>query len=243
VQRELSSKFSLSAGYTLAFTHNNTDDAYTTPDNSYDLSTELGRASIDERHQFYVNAYVALPWGIEVSPGLYVGSGVPFNITTGFDNRGDTLFTHRPAFAEAGDPGAIVTPFGIFNPNPGPGDPIIPRNFGQGPRQVNLDLSVSRTFNFGPAKGDDSTESSGDGSNTAERASREKISGGYLRRMGQAFFARDRRRSLTLSLQVENLLNHVNFGNFVGVLTSPLFGKPNYANDPRRIYLNVEFRF
>jgi hypothetical protein len=61
--------------------------------------------------------------------------------------------------------------------------------------------------------------------------------------MGRAFVARDRRRSLTLSVQIENLINHVNLGNFNGVLTSPLFGRSNYANDARRIYLGVEFRF
>src|SRR5260370_26825220 len=80
---------------------------------------------------------------------MWVASSAPFNITTGSDDNGDTLFTDRPAFAKAGDAGAIVTRFGIFNPHPGPGDAIIPRNFGRGPGEVNVNLSLSRTFSFG----------------------------------------------------------------------------------------------
>src|SRR5262249_16256520 len=53
-------------------------------------------------------------------------------------------------FASIGDPGAIVTPFGVFNPDPRPGDVIIPRNFGQGPGFFNVNVSVSKTFGFGP---------------------------------------------------------------------------------------------
>jgi hypothetical protein len=80
---------------------------------------------------------------------MSLASGRPFNITTGRDNDGDTVFTDRPAFAHAGDPGAVVTPFGIFNPNPAPGDAIIPRNFGREPWQTTVDLTISKTLERG----------------------------------------------------------------------------------------------
>src|SRR5260370_7468031 len=80
---------------------------------------------------------------------MWVASRGPLNSSTGSDDNGDTLFTDRRAFAKAGDAGAIVTRFGIFNPHPGPGDAIIPRNFGRGPGEVNVNLSLSRTFSFG----------------------------------------------------------------------------------------------
>src|SRR5207302_1258605 len=84
-----------------------------------------------KRHQFVFDADFLLPWHIRLSPDIYVASSAPFNITTGSDDNGDTLFTDRPAFAKAGDAGAIVTRFGIFNPHPQPADAIIPRNFGR----------------------------------------------------------------------------------------------------------------
>src|SRR5260370_16141331 len=38
----------------------------------------------------------------------------------------------------------------MFNPNPGPGDIIIPRNFGQGPGSVSVNISFQKVFGFGP---------------------------------------------------------------------------------------------
>jgi hypothetical protein len=122
------------------------------PADSYDLQSEFGRSDFDQRHQFYFESYVALPLGIAVSPNLFIASGAPFNITTGADDNGDTLFSDRPAFAVAGDANAIRTPFGIFNPRPQAGDKIIPRNFGRGAGEISLNLNVSKTFGFGPEK-------------------------------------------------------------------------------------------
>jgi len=231
---DFSSRFSFYGSYRLAFARSNTDGATTTPANSYDLSTEFGRSVLDQRHQFYFETFVELPWGFQLSPNIYAASAPPSNITTGSDNNGDTLFTDRPAFAGAGDPGAIVTAFGVFNPNPQPSDTIIPRNYGPGPREVSVNLNLSKTFNFGlPASSTAEEANSGD-SNRSERE-----------RNWRGFFPglTDRRYGLTFSLDVFNLLNHTNFGEFNGVVTSPLFGRPNRANDARRIHLGVSLSF
>jgi len=81
-----------------------------------------------------------------ISPYAAIASGRPLNITTGLDNNGDTAFSDRPAFAAPGDPGAIETRFGWLNPNPKPGDRIIPRNFGREPAVFTLNLSVTQTL-------------------------------------------------------------------------------------------------
>jgi len=57
-------------------------------------------------------------WGVRLSPFITARSGAPFNITTGTDLNGDTIFNDRPAFATPGQSGAIVTPWGTFNPIP-----------------------------------------------------------------------------------------------------------------------------
>ena len=142
--------FTLFGGYTLASTRSDTDSAYTVPANPFDLSTEFGRGAGDSRHNIFVGGSYLLPWEVRINPFIILTTGRPFNITTGIDNNGDLSFLDRPAFASLGDPGAIVTDFGIFNPNPQPGDQIIPRNFGQSPGFFSVNLSVSKTFGFGP---------------------------------------------------------------------------------------------
>jgi outer membrane receptor protein involved in Fe transport len=48
---------------------------------------------------------------------------------------------------------------------------------------------------------------------------------------------------MTLTANVENLLNNVNYQSFSGVLTSPFFGLPTRARDGRRISLSASFDF
>ncbi|MGI9068900.1 MAG: carboxypeptidase regulatory-like domain-containing protein [Pyrinomonadaceae bacterium] len=229
---DLSSRFTFFGSYRLAFARSDTDGARTAPASSHDFATEFGRSALDQRHQFYLEAYFALPWDLRLSPNVYAASGAPFNITTGSDNNGDTLFTDRPAFGLAGEPEAVVTPFGVFNPNPQPNETIIPRNYGHGPREVSVNLNVSKTLTYGlPADG---TEATASNSNSWQPA-----------RNGRGFFQRlrDRRYAVIFSLDIFNLLNHTNFGEFNGVVTSPLFGRPNHANDARRINLGISLSF
>jgi hypothetical protein len=221
LQGGLNDKFNFYASYRLAFANSDTNGATTAPADSYDLQSEFGRSDFDQRHQFYFESYVALPLGIAVSPNIFIASGAPFNITTGADDNGDTLFSDRPAFAVAGDANAIRTPFGIFNPRPQAGDKIIPRNLGRGAGEISLNLNVSKTFGFGP-----------------EKATPDNCQAGRLR---CGVF--NRRYGLTFSADMFNVLNRTNFGEFNGVLSSPLFGRPNRANFGRRIYLGVSLNF
>lgn len=150
LRANINQKISLFSFYTLGFSNSDTDGSGTTPANPYDLSTEYGRASSDSRHQFTFVGNFTLPGEFRITPNINLRSGAPFNIITGRDNNGDNQFSDRPAFANPGDPGAIITRFGTFNPNPLPGDLIIPRNFGQGPGAINVNVGISRTFGFGP---------------------------------------------------------------------------------------------
>ena len=62
--------------------------------------------------------------------------------------------------------------------------------------------------------------------------------------------AKKEAKVLTLSLNSFNLLNHPNYLTYIGVISSPnfpsenpLFGKPVAAQPPRRMQLNVQFKF
>jgi hypothetical protein len=99
----------------------------------------------------YAMVMTTLPWDVRVFTRMNAWSSRPFNIVTGRDNNRDSVFSDRPSFADPDDPGAIVTPFGTFNPDPRPGEEIIPRNFGEGPGFFTVSMGISKTIGFGAA--------------------------------------------------------------------------------------------
>jgi hypothetical protein len=230
---------SLFASYVLNKASNDSDGAYSFPANSYDLSGEYGRSSLDIRHRFLIGGFIRTLWEINLNPFISASSGVPFNITTGRDANGDTLFTERPALAtDLGKPGVVVTPFGAFDPNPTSGQKMIPRNFGQGPGFFAVNLGINRTFKFGEMP------SSGSG-----KSDKDNPLGSLLSKVGSA----EKRFELTLSVRVQNLLNHTNAGVPIGNLNSPLFGQSNQSvgaygsgistGGNRRVDAQVRFSF
>lgn len=48
---------------------------------------------------------------------------------------------------------------------------------------------------------------------------------------------------LSFALNSFNVLNHPNYVTYIGTITSPLFGQPAAAQPPRRIQLDVQFKF
>ncbi|HYO62982.1 MAG TPA: carboxypeptidase regulatory-like domain-containing protein, partial [Pyrinomonadaceae bacterium] len=147
--------FSIFSSYTLNRARSDTDGPNSFPANQFDLSGEYGRSSQDIRHRFFLGGSInALPWGIRLSPFVQASSGRPFNITTGRDLNGDTLFNERPAFAtDLSRPSVVVTEFGAFDTSPIAGQEIIPRNFGTGPNFFTVNLRVGKTFGFGERAG------------------------------------------------------------------------------------------
>jgi hypothetical protein len=206
LNNRFSQLLTLRANYVLNRARGDTDGLGSFPINQYDASDEYGRSLQDTRHRLTVFGTInALPWGICLNPILIVNSGRPFNITTGRDLNGDTLFTERPAFADERTTRAErrVTPFGDFDVNPKPGQTIIPRNYGTGPSFAVVNLRVSKTFGFG-----------GEAVNPA--------AGG---RRGGGRNAENRSRyNLNFSVNIQNLFNNTNEGPPIGNLSSPFFG-------------------
>jgi hypothetical protein len=132
-----------SYGFTRAM--QDTDDLYSVPADSLDLAAEWGLAPVPS-HRVSIGGSITLPDDYAVYPFVTWMSELPFNITSGRDTSLDSVFTDRPSVAEAGQAGAITTPFGTFNPNPRPGDAVIPRNFGIGPRYFTLDITAAKMF-------------------------------------------------------------------------------------------------
>jgi hypothetical protein len=55
--------------------------------------------------------------------------------------------------------------------------------------------------------------------------------------------AKGRAYQLEFAIDAFNALNHTNFKNYVGTITSLFFGRATAANPPRQLQLSTKFRF
>ena len=215
----------------------NTDGPFDFPANSFGMSREFGYGVNDVHASAFIGSNITLPWGVLMSAFVRATTGNRFNIITGRDTNGDALFTERPAVAtDLAKPGVAVTSIGAFDPNPGPGQEIILRNYGRGPSHFNVNVRFGKTLSFGTAKANASSGPAGAPTPQQPGPRSPSPSPGPSQDVG--------RYSLTLSFQVQNLLNHRNSGPYIGNLTSPLFGQSNTLASPaRRLDFNVRFSF
>jgi hypothetical protein len=255
------SKVSLFSYYTLNYANSNVSTIIGFPSNQYDLALDYGRAAFDTRQRLFLGGSIALPYKFRVSPFMIASSGVPFNVTTGVDANGDSIFTDRPTFAQfqSALDGASVPGNITFNCQPASGQTEIPINCGQSPARFSLNVRLSKTFGFGQrAK---SAANNGGGPMSGGTFGRGPGGpggpggGGRGNHGGGGLFGggdtSGQRYSLTLGISVRNLLNKVNEGLPVGVISSPIFGQANslaggpYGNQTsnRRVDLQITFAF
>lgn len=216
-------RVSIFSNYAFGGAKSDTDSAGTFPANSYDLSGEYGRAALDIRHRFVVGGNITAPFGLSFGPFITFRSGVPFNITTGVDTNGDTLFTERPAFVNnVSEPGIISTKLGTFDPTPDAGDSIIPRNYGRGPEFFVVNLRATKEFGFGGGEKKSAPAQGAGGVGGQRGGINSPFGGGGAQRGGDDD---ESKYKLRLSAQIRNLFNHTNRSVPVGNLRSPLVGE------------------
>jgi hypothetical protein len=75
---------------------NEADSAFALPANNFDLRAERGPAAGDARHRFMAMVNYQLPVNLRLGTIFQASSATPYNITTGFDNNGDTVSNDRP---------------------------------------------------------------------------------------------------------------------------------------------------
>jgi hypothetical protein len=249
----LSNRVSLFGNYRLGYSKGDADGAGSFPAYAYDLSGEYGRTSGDIRHNFFFGGNIRLPWEISMSPFIMGNTGRPFNITLGRDLNSDSLFNERPTFAQLG---ARCAELGLTNsfcdvsgydPNA-----IIPRNFGEGPKYLNVNLRFSKNFGFGSTEGSGGAVSgpSGPGGGGGIPVGRGGgMRGGGMRGMGGGGGGRAP-YNLNVGVSFNNIFNLVNFNPPVGNMASSRFGQftstaggwgMGGGSTNRRIELNLRF--
>jgi hypothetical protein len=224
--------------------------------NQYDPLADYGRAAFDVRHRAFIGGNITLPYAFSLRPFIIINSGQPYNLTTGQDNNGDSIFNDRPSFANANG-NAICTDRADFSAS-GPASIEVPVNYCTGPSNTTFNLRLSKTIGFGPETKGRSGGGGRDGGGGPRGGggSRGGLGpGGLTGNSGNPFGGSgtqiNRRYSLTFSISARNLFNTFNPGNPIGNLSSPRFGEAisvgggafasSSAN--RRVDLQIRFSF
>jgi Carboxypeptidase regulatory-like domain len=225
VNTKVGRNLSLFGFYVFNKAMSDTDGVGASPANPYNYQGEYGPAATDIRNRGTVGGSINTRWNIRLSPFVILQSGAPFNITTGNDVYGTTLFNARPGIAtDTSRPGLIQTSYGLLDPSPIPGEKILSRNYGRGPSQFTVNLRLAKTIGIGPLK--EGSKSQASAVPTAGESQSAALNGRGLRNLIGAPSA-PRRYNLTIGMSMRNLLNHNNPGPIIGNIASPLFGRAN----------------
>lgn len=119
----LNKRISYGIDYTLAKSTSDAEGIFGLPSNNYDLRLDRSVSNLDQRHRIYASIFWRIRRGLSLSTIYLANSPLPYNITTGFDNNGDTIFNDRP--------------FGVL------------RNSERGMWQRQIDTSLGWTVGFG----------------------------------------------------------------------------------------------
>jgi hypothetical protein len=219
--------------YTFSHSTDDTSGLSSLPASNFDWRAERGRSDFDQRHRFNFAGVFNAPWNLTLGCVATLASGIPYDVTTGFDNNRDTEISDRPGVGNPRAPWNSVAVDGSFVGGAAGvlyngsqalfGGPLVPaggadfrwlilpgpgnagRNLGNGPGLAQVDLRLTKRFVL-----------------------REKDKGS---------------RDLELRADAFNATNRANWKNYIGVLTSPFFGQPNDAHPAREIQLSLRLKF
>jgi hypothetical protein len=192
---------------------NDADGPFSLPADSYDLAAEWGPAT--GVPNYVASAMFSGPvWRtVRLSLSTSLQGGTPYNVTTGRDDNGDTIFNDRPAG--------------------------VGRNSARGTATWDVGARLSYAFGFGERE---SGGPQGGPIMIVQRVGPGADSGGLMGAVGGGG-AEDKRLRIELFVQAQNLLNRTNAMGYSGVMTSPFFGQPTAALPGRRVELGARIGF
>ena len=209
--------------YQLASNRNYADGPTSLPSDSNNPDLDWGPSAQDVRHRIFFNFNAPLGNGIRAGLNVQGASALPYNITTGFDANGDTVFNDRPAGVSRNSARGASTwmsglrlskSIGLGGLRPGaPGMPGMPP---PPPPPPGGGASAQRMPGGGGGDGPQMVVMEGGG---------------------------NQRYRLDLYVNIQNLFNKVNYNAFVGNQLSRYFGTATSAGAPRRIEIGASLGF
>jgi hypothetical protein len=211
--------------YQLGSIRNYADSALSLPSNSNDPDADWGPAAQDVRHRLFVMANFPLVFGLRAGMNMQLSSARPYNITTGLDDNGDTVFNDRPDG--------------------------VGRNSARGAKQMTVDLRLTKSINLGgllaggpegvPMGTPPPPPPPGGGAANAMQPGAGG-GGGDGPRMVIMEGSNSRYRA-DFYVSVQNLFNQTNLNAFTGNQLSRLFGQATSAGAARRIEVGATISF
>ncbi len=199
---QFSSHFGMWVNYTLRFRQSDGWGPNNFVSDSYNIAADYGRTPSLARHRLFVGSWFNLPFSFSGSAFLAAHAANRFNVTTGQDNNGDSIFNDRPAFAtDLTRPSVVRTALGNFDTAPVAGQTIVPIDYGIAPSFYSLQAQFGREFIFG------------------RKLPAEPVKPGAKPAPQDRFF------HCFFGLEAQNVLNHNNPSVPIGQLSSPYFGK------------------
>jgi outer membrane receptor for ferrienterochelin and colicin len=207
--------------YTLAKAEDDGGGVTLSPSNT--LATEWGYAGTDIRHRMFAMVSTPVWKALRANVNVRYQSGVRYNVTAGVDTNGDGVFNERP--------------LGFS------------RNSARGDGQFVMDTRLGWTLGFGPVK----TRTGGPGGGGGgpriiggpggPGGGPGGGGGGGMMGGGPGGGDSNKRYTVELFAQANNILNHAVYMNYIGVITADAFGTPTSTQPPRRIELGTRFGF
>jgi hypothetical protein len=251
-------KLTLFGFYSLNLADANTSGAGFFPTSNTDTKVDYGRASFTHASFAVVGGSWQLPYSFSASPFIIVQSGTPYNLTTGLDPTGSSIYNQRPFFTN-GDSGRCRISRDFSSTQTGSLTPV-PINYCDGPSNFTFNLRASRTFGFGEKTGgSNAAQGGGSGRNNGPGGgpgglgggTRAGGPGGVRGGFGPQGASSGHRYTFTLGAQAFNLFNVIPYGTPTSSLSSPRFGQfTTLAAGPfssstasRRITLQATFNF
>ncbi len=195
---------------------NEADGPFSLPADSYNPAAEWGPAAGAPSYVASAMLSTNVWRSVRVTLNGSMQSGAPYNVTTGRDDNGDTVFNDRPAG--------------------------IGRNSERSKGLWDVGARVSYAFGFGQRE--TATGTGGPGQvMVVQRIGGGTIGDGMMSMMGGASGAENARLRIELFASVQNVFNTVNRIGYSGVMTSPFFRQPTAAMPGRRIELGARLGF
>ena len=206
--------------YQLASARNVADSPTLVPSDSTNPDADWGPAANDVRHRIFFNFNTPIARGVRMGVNIQGSSALPYNITSGLDTNGDSVFNDR----EAG----------------------VKRNSGRGAAQWTSNLRLNKSIGLGgvrqgppnmpmppppPPPGAMAQRVGGAGPGGGDGPQMVVMEGGNTR------------YRLDLYMNVQNVFNRTNYNAFVGNQLSPFFGTATSAGAARRVEIGASVSF
>jgi len=205
--------------YQLSSIRNYGDSPLSLPSDSNNPALDWGPAAQDVRHRIFFNFNTPLGNGVRMGLNVQGSSALPYNITTGLDTNGDTVFNDRA--------------------------PGVERNSGRGASQWTANVRFNKSIGLGgirsgppnmplpppPPPGGANAQRVGGGGPGGDGPQMVVMEGGNAK------------YRLDFYLNIQNAFNNVNYNAFVGNQLSPFFGTATSAGAPRRVELGFSLGF